>query len=97
MDRGVDLPEEQCRVVIIAKMPYPDLGDPQTNKRVHASVDGSNWYAHKTISSVIQMSGRAVRSESDYAETHILDRQFGKLYSEHRMMFPAWFREAVIM
>ncbi len=78
MDRGVDLPDEECRVVIIAKMPYPDLGDPQVSKRVHASKDGNNWYAYKTVSKVIQMSGRAVRSEDDYATTYILDDQFGK-------------------
>lgn len=97
MDRGVDLRDDECRVVIIAKVPYPDLGDPQTNKRVHASVDGNNWYIHKTISTIVQMSGRAVRSESDYAETHILDRQFGRIFSEHRTMFPSWWREAVIL
>ena len=97
MDRGVDLPEEECRVVIICKMPYPDLGDAQVNKRVHASADGDNWYAHKTVSSVIQMAGRGVRSEKDFAATYILDRQFERVYNEHRSMFPNWFKEAVVM
>ncbi len=97
MDRGVDLPEEECRVVIICKMPYPYLGDTQVSRRVHASADGNNWYAHKTVSSVIQMAGRGVRSEKDYAATYILDRQFEKLYNEHRSMFPKWFKDAVIM
>ncbi len=97
MDRGVDLPGEECRVIIIAKVPYPDLGDPQVNKRVHASKDGNNWYAHKAVSKIIQMSGRAVRNEKDYAETYILDRQFKKVYVDHRKLFPAWFKESVIM
>ncbi len=97
MDRGIDLPEEECRVVVICKMPYPDLGDTQVNRRVHASLDGNNWYAHKTVSTVVQMAGRGVRSEEDYAATYILDRQFERMYNEHRNMFPAWFREAVIM
>ncbi len=97
MDRGVDLPEEECRVVVVCKMPYPDLGDTQVNRRVHASLDGNNWYSHKTVSSVIQMSGRAVRSEKDFAATYILDRQFERVYNEHRSMFPKWFKEAVIM
>ena len=97
MDRGVDLPEEECRVVVICKMPYPYLGDPQINKRIHASKDGNNWYAHKTVSAVIQMAGRGVRSEKDYAATYILDEQFGRLYREHGTMFPKWFKEAVIM
>ncbi len=97
MDRGVDLPEEECRVVIVAKVPYPDLGDPQVNKRVYASRDGSHWYAHKAVSKIIQMSGRGVRSETDYAETFILDEQFRRIFSENIGMFPKWFREALVM
>ena len=97
MDRGVDLPEEECRVVVICKMPYPDLGDTQISRRIHASKDGDNWYAHKTVSSVIQMAGRGVRSENDFAVTYILDRQFDRLYREHGNMFPGWFKQAVIM
>ena len=97
MDRGVDLPEEECRVVIIAKVPYPDLGDPQVNKRVYSSRDGSHWYAHKAVSKIIQMSGRGVRSETDFAETFILDEQFRRIYHENIGMFPKWFKEALVM
>lgn len=97
MDRGVDLPDDQCRVVVIAKCPYPDLGDPQVNRRVHASVDGNSWYAHKTVSKIIQMAGRGVRNEKDYADTYILDSKFGGLYTENKRMFPPWFKEALIL
>jgi len=97
MERGIDLPGEECRVIIVTKMPFPDLGDPQINKRVHASKDGNSWYAHRTVSSVVQMSGRAVRSVDDYAVTYILDEQFSRLYREWNNMFPNWFKEAVIM
>ena len=97
MDRGIDLPDEECRVVVIAKVPYADLGDAQVNRRIYGSKDGNNWYSHKTISTIVQMAGRAVRSKGDYAVTYILDEQFGKLYGEHRALFPAWFKEAVVM
>lgn len=97
MGRGVDLPDEECRVIVIAKMPYPDLSDPQIARRVHGSRDGDKWYAHKTISTIVQMSGRAVRSETDHADVYILDSQFDKLYREHRLMFPQWWKEAVVM
>ncbi len=96
MERGVDLPEEECRVVIIAKVPYPNLGDPQIKKRVYASRDGDHWYAHKAASTVIQMSGRAVRSENDKATTYILDEQFGRLHDKNKALFPEWFEEALI-
>lgn len=97
MDRGVDLPQEECRAIIIAKVPYPDLGDPQVNKRVYASKDGNNWYAHKTVSKIIQMAGRGVRSDTDYAATYILDGQFGRLLKDNKRFFPPWFKEALVI
>ena len=97
MERGVDLPDEECRVIIIAKMPYPDLSDPQISRRIYGSKDGERWYAHKTVSKMVQMSGRAVRSATDHADVYILDRQFEKLYREHSMMFPKWYKEALVM
>jgi len=97
MDRGVDLPDEECRIDVIAKCPYPDLGDPQVNKRVHASKDGSSWYAYHTVSKIVQMSGRACRSVTDYSTTYILDSQFNRLYNEYRHLFPNWWKEALIL
>jgi len=97
MGRGVDLPDDECRVVVIAKVPYPDLGDPQVNRRVHGSKDGDDWYAHKTVSTIVQASGRACRSMDDYSITYVLDGQFGKIYGEHKSMFPVWYKESVIM
>ncbi len=97
MDRGVDLPYDQCRVVIIAKVPYPDLGDKQISQRIYRSKDGNPWYAHKTVSKIIQMSGRATRSSSDYSTTYILDEQFKKIYTENRRFFPEWWRESLIL
>jgi len=97
MDRGVDLPGDECRVVIIAKMPFGDLGDPQVSKRVYGYKDGNRWYAHKTISKIVQMAGRGVRSKDDYAITYILDSQFERIYNDNKFMFPGWFRESVII
>jgi Rad3-related DNA helicase len=96
MDRGVDLPEDQCRAVIIAKLPYLDLKDPQVSRRVFSSKDGDRWYALQTISKIIQMCGRGVRSATDYADTYILDKQFDKIYSQWSTMFPKWFKESII-
>lgn len=96
MERGVDLPDDQCRAIVIVKVPYPYLGDPQISKRVHASQDGNSWYAHKTISRIIQMAGRGDRSFTDYASTYILDAKFDDLYSDYKRMFSQWFREAIV-
>ncbi len=96
MDRGVDLPYDQCRVVVIVKVPYPDLGDKQISSRVYGSRDGNSWYIHKTIGKLIQMCGRGVRSKDDYAATYILDEKFKEMYDNNVKMFPQWFKEAII-
>jgi len=96
MDRGVDLPNDECRVVIITKVPFPYLGDPQVQRRVHQGNDGNEWYAYKTVSKIVQMAGRGVRGMDDYAVTYILDAQFDKVYRESKRLFPPWFQEAVI-
>jgi Rad3-related DNA helicase len=35
MDRGVDLMEDKCRIQVIAKCPFPSLGDKQVSSRMH--------------------------------------------------------------
>ena len=94
MDRGIDLPGDLCRVQIIAKIPFPYLGDAQVAARLHTP-SGAVWYDSKAIRSIIQASGRGVRSEDDFATTYILDRSFGKLLRKRRRIFPSWWREAV--
>jgi Rad3-related DNA helicase len=66
-DRGVDLPGDQCRAIIIAKMPYPSLADKQISARMELA-DGNAWYSTRTVQTLVQMSGRGVRSETDYCD-----------------------------
>ncbi len=94
-ERGVDLKDDDCRVVVIAKVPYPYLGDKQVNARLH-SPGGPEWYHLQTIRSIVQMSGRGVRHDRDWADTYILDSQFYRLWKERRRWFPRWWAEAII-
>lgn len=97
MDRGVDLHQDDCRVIVIAKVPYPSLGDDQVSARLYSTGrSGRIWYAVETIRSIVQMTGRAMRSKDDYAITYILDKQFVRLYWENQKLFPAWWREALV-
>lgn len=96
MERGIDLPGDLCRVVIIAKVPFPSLGDRQISARANMGQAGKVWYAVQTIRDIVQMCGRAVRSKDDYAITYILDIQFARnLWAKNQGLFPAWFKEAV--
>ncbi|MEM3646839.1 MAG: helicase C-terminal domain-containing protein, partial [Thermofilum sp.] len=95
MDRGVDLPGDLLRVVVIAKVPYRDLSDEQVRKRLYGARDGRAWYSIDAVRTIVQMSGRGVRHEKDWAITYILDAQFGRLYKEWKKAFPGWWREAL--
>lgn len=95
LSRGLDLPDDLCRVVIVAKIPFPYLGDPQISRRMHQP-DGQAWLDTHTIRAVIQMCGRAVRHEDDWAVTYILDGQFNKNLNKKKLWFPLWFRDAIV-
>lgn len=93
-ERGIDLPGEDCQVIVIAKIPYPYLGDKQISSRMYQK-GGSVWYAVQTIRSIAQMTGRGMRSKDDWCDTYILDAQFRRLYRENKRLFPKWWTDAL--
>lgn len=96
MGRGIDLPDDACRVQMITKVPYPYVKDRQVNKRMY-SAGGRLWYSVQTVRELVQMCGRAIRSENDWASTYIYDKDFEtNLWARNRNLFPDWFREAIV-
>lgn len=77
LDRGVDLPNDLCRVIVITKVPFPNLGDEQVNRRFFSTgAAGKGWYMTETIRSMVQMTGRGMRHKDDWCVSYILDAQF---------------------
>lgn len=96
-ERGIDLPDDECRVVIVAKVPFPYLGDKQINKRLY-SRGGRGWYSMQTVRSLVQMTGRAMRHELDECEIYLLDRQFtSNIWKQSRHLLPEWWKDALQM
>lgn len=97
-ERGVDLHGDDCRVVVIAKIPFPYLGDAQVKARLYGTGrSGRIWYTVQTIRTICQMTGRGMRSESDWAISYILDDSFTRIYYDNQKLFPAWWREALVL
>ncbi len=92
MDTGVSFDDDLARFQIIAKIPYPSLASQKNKLR---QKNNPEWYSWKTISGLIQMSGRAVRSVDDYADTIIIDGSFSDLLKYSGQYFPKWFQEAI--
>lgn len=95
-DRGVDLPGDDCRAIVVAKVPYPNLGDNQVSARLHQP-GGQLWYSVQTVRSLVQMTGRGMRSASDSCSSYILDKQFvTSIYKKNQRLLPKWWSEALV-
>jgi len=94
MEEGIDLRGSLGRVNIIAKVPFPFLGDKKVKRRM-SEPDGQEWYLWKTVLTLCQAYGRTTRSRDDWSATFILDSDFGFLFSRARRLFPSWFTEAL--
>lgn len=96
LDRGIDLPGDDCRVIVVCKVPFPSLGDKQISTRLY-SKGGQNWYAVRTIRSLVQMTGRGMRSADDFCESYILDSQFIEMvWRKNKHLLPSWWRDALV-
>lgn len=96
LERGFDFKNDDARVVIVAKIPYPNLGDRQVSQRLNTGSAGQNWYTVQTIRALVQMTGRGVRSADDWCVTYILDASFlNGLWKKDKKLLPRWWREAV--
>ena len=96
MDRGVDFADDLCRVVVIAKVPYPDLNDRQVSAQMHDGRSGQMWYSMLTVRTVVQMSGRAMRHEGDRCSVWVLDGSFvTNLWRRNHGLFPKWWEAAL--
>jgi ATP-dependent DNA helicase DinG len=91
---GLDLKNDLGRFSIIAKVPFPYLGDAWVKKRAELS---NKWYNLQAMKSIIQASGRVVRTNSDWGATYILDESFMALYNRLRHCTPKWWKDALVL
>jgi Rad3-related DNA helicase len=92
LTEGISLDDELSRFSIICKMPFGNLGDPWIKKRMEID---NNWYAAETVQSLVQMTGRVVRSPEDEGVNYILDKGFQYLFQMNHHKFPKWWKESI--
>lgn len=93
MTEGVDLKDDLCRFAIMVKVPYLPINDPVVEARMKANEE---WYAYKTAMTIVQAPGRGVRSETDYADTYLVDPGFAGFFARSRKHFPEWFLKSIV-
>ncbi len=95
MHEGLDLADDLARFQIICKVPYPSFKDnPQLEARMKLSQGYYDWL---TSLKLVQSYGRAIRSETDYADTFIIDSDIHWFMEKADKMLPTWFKEAIIL
>ena len=85
LNEGIDLPGNQCRFIIILKVPYPSLGDKYVREKIKLY---PLWYNSKTSNDIIQGIGRGIRYDGDWCVTYIFDACFWNLYINTRDQYP---------
>jgi Rad3-related DNA helicase len=89
---GIDLKDNLSRFQIIAKVPFPYMGDRWTAAKMKQNPE---WYYWQTAWKLIQAYGRSIRSMEDWAKTYVLDSTFANFVRKNRNILPNWFVRAI--
>lgn len=93
MYEGIDLPEDLGRWQVIAKIPWPSLGNPAIKYQAENDED---WYSWETWRIVIQACGRICRTPKDFGVSYCLDSSIQRLIRQGEHLLPQWFIEGMI-
>ena len=92
MGSGVNLKNVRARFIILLKKPYPSLGSKKILAKKNSNKD---YYSNATVSELLQMVGRGVRSDEDFCDTFILDSNFSDLLKYNSHILPKYFTDAI--
>lgn len=93
MHEGIDLIGDLSRFQIICKVPYPNFYDnEQLSRRIEVD---PKYYTWLTALKLCQSYGRSIRSETDHADTYIIDAAIDRFLEDAKHMLPPWFLEAI--
>jgi Rad3-related DNA helicase len=93
MTEGIDLHDDLSQFQIIVKLPWDSLGNTRTKTLAEET---PLWYQNKMWQRLLQASGRSVRSQTDYAETFILDSTFTFQHNKFSKYLPEYFEKRLI-
>ncbi len=93
MDKAVDFPGDECELILVCKLPFPNLGSKVMKQRAK---EDRGYYTHETLMGLIQMAGRGNRQESDICTTIVYDSLGPKfIRQDARRMIPEGIKEAI--
>ena len=90
---GIDLPEDAGRWQVIAKVPWPSIGNPAVK---HLAEMDPEQYVWDTLKTFVQACGRICRTPTDYGVTYCIDSTFSRMVREGADLLPEAFKEAIV-
>lgn len=87
---GLDLKDDLARFNIVAKLSWPNRGDPITKAQLERIPGFNN---HETTSALVQAVGRGMRHDGDWCHNFILDGTFWMLLAQMGGVMPKWFHD----
>jgi len=92
MWEGLDLLGYEYGWQVVAKLPFPSLGDPAWKYLAENEPERYAWATAKTL---LQGFGRICRGPTDFGLTIVLDKTFDNFYFRQASLFPPYIREAI--
>ena len=86
MIEGLDLKDDLARYQILAKVPFPFIGDKRVYERL-INRGENDWFNLQAVEDICQAFGRAVRTDTDWATFYILDESFEGLWNRYKAFF----------
>lgn len=90
LNEGLDLKEDLARFCILIKVPFAFL-DPYTKARMRRD---PAWYTLQASLTMIQATGRIIRTKDDKGHCFILDADFSSFLNRARL--PTWWTDALV-
>jgi ATP-dependent DNA helicase DinG len=95
MTTGVDLPYDQLRFQVLAKLPFADRSDLVLQAQSKTEL-GNKLGLQDCAITLAQAYGRGMRAEDDFCVTYLLDRNYDWFRWAAKAMIPSWFTEAIV-
>ena len=82
--RGVDLPGNKCRSIVISKAPFPDISSPIWRAYYHILSDEEfkRAYRAEALNNLLQIIARALREENDWVWIYSPDKTVEEMLNE---------------
>ena len=91
---GYDFPDEECRLILMSKIPFPDNRSKINKARQEIDPEYGSYVA---VQKLVQQSGRGTRSKDDWCENFLLDAHLEWFIPKFATKFaPKWWRDRLV-